>query len=196
MIKGVEMAENDKVIIPIHKPGLREKLFFCLSGIIVSIPITLYANVFSSHACILLPPLYSALCSTALFTPFIEEFAKVYPLFYRHGETEKSIFTLGFLAGLGFGITEFVLYVFVEGVPVYIRLPAIFFHASSTSITAYGIATKRPVSFYLIAVALHLLNNFFASTGFFLVTGVLAATLITYFLSWHLYYKTADRIVN
>ncbi|VVB94995.1 Uncharacterised protein [uncultured archaeon] len=190
------MAENNEVIIPIHKPGLKEKLFFCLSGIIVSIPITLYVNVFSSHACFLLPAFYSALCSTALFTPFIEEFAKVYPLFYRHGETEKSIFTLGFLTGLGFGITEFLLYVFVEGVPVSVRLPAIFFHASSTSITAYGIATKRPVSFYLIAVALHLLNNFFASIAFFWLIGVLGVTIITYFLSWYLYHKTSDTIVT
>ncbi len=189
------MAENN-ITIPIHKPGLKEKLFFCLSGIIVSIPITLYANVFSSHACFLLPAFYSALCSTALFTPFIEEFAKVYPLFYRHGETEKSIFTLGFLTGLGFGFTEFLLYVFVEGVPAYVRLPAIFFHAAGTSIAAFGIATKRPVSFYLIAVALHLLNNFFASTEFFWMTGVLGATIITYFLSWHLYHKTSEIIVN
>ncbi|MCZ7392565.1 MAG: PrsW family glutamic-type intramembrane protease [Candidatus Methanoperedens sp.] len=188
------MAENDKVIISIHKPGLREKLFFCFSGIIVSIPITLYVNVFSSHACFFLPA-FSALCSTVLFTPFIEEFAKVYPLFYRHGETEKSIFTLGFLTGLGFGITEFVLYVFVEGAPVSVRLPAIFFHASSTSITAFGIATKRPASFYLIAVALHLLNNFSASTEFFW-PGVFAALIITYFLSWYLYRKTSERIVN
>lgn len=190
------MADNSKVIISIHKPGLKEKLFFCFSGIIVSIPITLYVNIFSSHACFFLPEFYSALCSTALFTPFIEEFAKVYPLFYRHGETEKSIFTLGFLTGLGFGITEFLLYVFVVGAPVSVRLPAIFFHASSTSITAFGIATKRPVSFYLIAVALHLSNNLFASTDFFWLTGVLAATIITYFLSWHLYRKTSDKIVD
>ena len=192
----LEMVENNKVIIPIHKPGLKEKLFFCFSGIIVSIPITLYFNVFSSHACLFLPAIYSTFCSTALFTPFIEEFSKVFPLFYRHGETENSIFILGFLTGLGFGITEFLLYVFVQGAPVLIRLPAIFFHASSTSIAAYGIATKRPMSFFLIAVALHLLNNFFASTDFFWLTGVLAITIITYFLSWYLYHKTSDKIVN
>ena len=149
--------------------------------------------MFSSHACFFLPAFYSAFCSTALFTPFIEEFSKVYPLFYRHGETEKSIFILGFLTGLGFGITEFLLYVFVQGAPVLVRLPAIFFHASSTSIVGYGIATKRPMSFFLIAVALHLLNNFFASTDFFGLTGVLAITIITYFLSWNLYHKTSDK---
>ncbi len=192
------MTENNNITIHIHKPGLKEKLFFCLSGIIVSIPITLYFDVFSSHACFILPAIYSVFCSTALFTPFIEEFAKVFPLFYRHGETENSIFILGFLTGLGFGITEFLFYVF-GGTPVPVRLPAIFFHASSTSIAAFGIATKRPMSFFLIAVALHLLNNFFASPDFFGLIGVSAVatvTIITYFLSWYLYHKTSDRIVN
>ncbi len=189
------MAENNHVVIHLHKPGFKEKLFFCISGIIVSIPITLYFGVFSSHACLLFPVL-SSLCTTVFFTPFIEEFSKVFPLFYRHGETEKSIFTLGFLTGLGFGITEFILYVFVQGAPPSIRLPAVFFHASSTSITAYGIAKKRPMPFYLIAVALHLTNNVLASTEVFWLTGGLAVIVITYYLSWHLYQKTSDRIVD
>ena len=51
-----------------------------------------------------------------MIAPFIEELAKVFPLFYRHGETERSIVMLGILIGLGFGITEFVLYVAVLGV--------------------------------------------------------------------------------
>jgi hypothetical protein len=42
----LEMVENNKVIIPIHKPGLKEKLFFCFSGLIVSIPITPVNNNF------------------------------------------------------------------------------------------------------------------------------------------------------
>lgn len=188
------MDEN-KVIIHIHKPGLGEKLFFCFSGLIVSIPITLYVNVFSSHLCFLLPGFYSVVCTTSILAPFIEEFAKVFPLFYRHGETEKSIFTLGFLTGIGFGITEFILYVFVSGASVFARLPAIFFHASSTSITAYGIATKRPMQFYLIAATLHMLNNFFASSEEFWLIGVPAALIITYTLSLHLYRKTSERIV-
>lgn len=190
------MAEDNHVIIHIHKPGFNEKLFFCISGIIVSIPITLYFGVFSSHACLLFPTL-SSLCTTVLFTPFIEEFSKVFPLFYRHGETEKSFFTLGFLTGLGFGITEFILYVFgPPGASPLIRFPAIFFHASSTSITAYGIATKRPLPFYLIAVALHLTNNVLASSDVFWLTGGLAVIIITYYLSWYLYHKTSDRIVK
>ncbi len=185
------MVNDNKIIIPLHKPGLKEKSFFLLSGIIVSIPITFFVNIFSSHLCFLLPVFYSELCAVGIFAPFIEEFSKAYPLFYRHGETEKSIFILGFLVGMGFGITEFFFYVF-GGAPVYIRLPGIFFHAASTSITAYGIAMNRAIPFYLLATALHLSFNFSTLLGpFWLIGG--SVFLITLFLSWHLYHKTSER---
>jgi RsiW-degrading membrane proteinase PrsW (M82 family) len=77
----------------------------------------------------------------------VEEVAKVFPLFYRHGETERSIFNLGVLVGLGFGVTEFALYVFTLNAFFIFRLPGIIFHASSAGITAYGIAKKKPVLF-------------------------------------------------
>ena len=184
--------------IPLHKPDAQEKLFFFTSGIIISVPLTLYFGMFTDYLCELspLPLFYASICTTAIFTPLIEEFAKAYPLFYRHGETERSIFTLGFLVGLGFGISEFVLYVFVLDVAVPIRLPGLFFHAASTSITAYGIATKRPVPFYLIAVVLHFSNNLSALLGSAWLIGGIGAVLITYCLSWHLYRKTSERFVD
>ena len=77
------------------------------------------------------------MCSAVIFAPFIEEFAKVFPLYYRHGETERSIMNLAVLTGLEFGVTEFVLYVFTLGVPFISRIPGLIFHASSTGITAY-----------------------------------------------------------
>ncbi len=140
--------------------------------------------------------LYATLISTAILGPLTEEFAKAYPLFYRHGETEKSIFTLGFLVGLGFGISEFFVYVLMLGAPILVRLPGIFFHAASTSITTYGIATNRPVRFYLIAVVLHFSNNFSALFGPFWYIGGAAAVVATCFLSWRLYRKTSERIVK
>jgi len=188
--------QDDKTVIPLHKPDLREKLFFLTSGIITSVPLTLFVGTFTDSVCVMLPIFYATLCSTAIFTPFIEEFAKAYPLFYRHGETEKSIFALGFLVGLGFGVSEFLLFVIALRAPIYIRLPWIFFHAASTSIIAYGIATKRPTQFYLIAVVLHFLNNFSALFGPSWLIGGPAAITITYFLSWLLYYKTSERIVD
>ncbi len=190
---SVTIGEN--AIIPFHRPGTKEKLFFLASGIIVSIPLTLFVSAFSDHFCFLLPVVYGEMCATTIFAPFIEEFAKVYPLFYRHGETERSIFTLGFLVGLGFGITEFLIYVLFVGAPVSIRLPGIFFHAASTSITSYGIANKRTVPFYLVAVLFHLLYNFFTFLGPLWLIGGPVALIIVYYLSWYLYGKTRERLV-
>jgi len=199
-------ALQDKhTVVPLHKPPLREKFFFFASGVISSIPLTLFVEQFTNSLVGSLQPSYAILVSAVILAPFIEEFAKAFPLFYRHGETIRSIFTLGFLVGLGFGIVEFFIYVVLLNVPVILRLPGIFFHAATTSITAYGIATKRPASFYFISVFLHFANNFTAflrssvdpSTilgSWFILAYV--ATAATYYLSWYLYGKTSDRIAD
>ena len=145
-------------VIPLHKPSNRELAFFFASGILVSIP---FAAFFEA----LYPTQFSVALLVIVLAPFIEELAKVFPLFYRHGETERSIVTLGILIGLGFGIAEFVEYVFLVGVSPVARIPGVIFHASSATITAYGIAKKNPLPYYLIAVSLHIANNFFAFTG-------------------------------
>ena len=126
--------------------------------------------------------------------PFVEEFAKVLPLFYRHGETERSIVTLGILIGLGFGISEFFLYVFIYDVPWIVRIPGIIFHASSAAVTAYGIAKKKPLPYYLTSVLLHAANNFFAVVAP-VNFGVLAELLIiitVYLLAWRFYHEASD----
>lgn len=189
------MTEENKIVIQLHKPGNKELFFFFISGVIVSVPLTLYAGVFSNHLCVSVPILYSVICSTTIMVPFIEEFAKAFPLFYRHGETEKSIFTLGFLVGLGFGVTEFFVYVIGSGESIYSRLPAMLFHAASTSITAYGIAIKRPMPFYLVAALLHLMNNFLATNSQYWIPGGPIVLITTYFLSWHLYSKTREKMI-
>lgn len=187
---------EDEIIITIHKPDLKEKFFFFISGMVVSIPFTLYTGKLCKQLCFVMPILYARLCSTALVTPFIEELAKAYPLFYRHGETERSIFTLGLLGGMGFGIAEFLIYVLQLGEPIYARLPLIFFHAASTSITAYGIAKKRPFWLYLISVVLHSTNNIAAIFGLlFLISGY-PILIVTFLIGWYLYRKTSDSFVN
>lgn len=199
---SIEQFIQDKMIITPHKPDEKEKLFFLISGIIISVPFTLFIGTLTDPLCAILPRFFAALCSIALITPFIEEYAKAYPMFYRHGETERSLFSLGFLVGLGFGLSEFVLYILVIGAPIPIRLPGLFFHAASTSITTYGIATKRTIPFYLLAVVLHALNNFSALLdaiyGDFLFIpvwfiGGAAAVILTYFLAWQFYRKTSER---
>ena len=176
-------------VIPLHKPSRKELTFFFLSGMLVSVPMALFfSNVY---------PYVPVIISTALFAPFIEELAKVFPLFYRHGETERSIVSLGVLIGLGFGISEFFLYVVFLGVPTLVRVPGVIFHASSTAITAYGIAKKNPWPFYLISVTLHAANNFFAlsniGAGIFVE---LLVVIVAYLLAWRFYREAStEKIV-
>lgn len=193
---GLETSKDHEVIIKPHRPGLREKVFFLVSGIVVSVPLTLFVSGFSDSLCVLMPILYANVCSIAIVAPLVEEFAKAYPLFYRHGETQRSIFTLGFLVGLGFGISEFLVYVLTLGAPVYVRLSGILFHATSTSITAYGIGTKRTVWFYLVAVALHFSNNFAALFGLPWALVGPAVVVLAFLLSWRLYRRTSEKIVD
>lgn len=187
--------KGNKVVIEPHRPKLKEKLFFLLSGIIVSIPMTLLFGTLTSNFLGGIPFIFANLVSIVILTPFIEEFAKAFPLFYRHGETQKSIFVLGFLVGLGFGISEFLVYVLFYGVPFLVRIPGLLFHAASTSIVAYGIATKRPVIFYFIAVGLHFLNNFSAIFDFGFI-GIFIANIGAYYLSWHFYNMTSEQFVG
>lgn len=188
-------VKGNKVIIEPHRPKLNEKLFFLLSGIIVSIPMTILFGTLTSNFLGELSFIFANLVSIVIFTPFIEEFAKAFPLFYRHGETQRSIFVLGFLVGLGFGISEFLVYVLLYGVPFPVRIPGILFHAASTSIVAYGIATRRPIPFYFIAVGLHFLNNFSAIFDFGFI-GIFIANIGAYYLSWHFYNLTSEKFIE
>jgi len=183
--------ETPHCVIPIHKPKLREYAFFFISGMVVSIP---FAVFFLS-----LYPVESALSAAILIiviAPLVEELAKVFPLFYRHGETERSIVTLGLLLGLGFGIVEFFQYVLVLGVPPFARLPGIIFHSASAIIASYGIAVKKPLPFYLIAVGLHLANNFLAVFGgFFSYFTALLVLITTYLLAWRYWHRARKDVI-
>ena len=190
------MKTEEKAVIPVHKPDVKEKIFFFISGLLMSVPFTLFLSDFTDSLCNVLPMFFGQVCSIVLFAPFIEEFAKVFPLYYRHGETERSIMTLAVLTGLGFGLTEFVLYVFTLGELFISRIPGLIFHASSAGITAYGIAKKKPLRFYLVAVSLHLANNLFALLGAsFLYLPEVAVLVATYLLAWRLYQRTSENVV-
>lgn len=189
-------VNSNKIAVSPHRLTLDEKIFFLLSGIITSVPLTLFVGTFTDSLCVVLPMGYATICSVAIFTPFVEEFAKAYPLFYRHGETERSLFSLGFLVGLGFGFTEFLLYVIVLQGSLLVRLPGIFFHAASTSITAYGVGKKQAWIFYLLAVALHFSNNIAAIFNpFWIVIGPVTI-ILTYWCSWYLYQKTSEKKIE
>jgi RsiW-degrading membrane proteinase PrsW (M82 family) len=187
------MEEHEQLpqcIIPIHKPSWKELAFFFSSGILVSIPFTLFFSQTYSF--------FPTILTIVVFAPLVEEVSKVFPLFYRHGETERSLVTFGILIGLGFGIAEFFLYVFFFNVSPLARVAGVVFHATSTAITAYGIAKKSPILYYLIAVGLHMVYNFFAVTGdpfFGVLVGVLVLTAV-YLLAWRYWHKAAkDKMV-
>ena len=192
------METEQKATISVHKPDIKEKIFFLGAGLLMSVPFTLFFSDLSNSLCVALPLLFAQVCVIVIFTPFIEEVAKVFPLFYRHGETERSLVDLGILVGAGFGLTEFALYVFTLGQPFLARIPGVIFHASSACITAYGIAKKKPLKFYLIAVAAHLVNNLlalFSPESSFLYIPGLVVLVATYLLAWRLYRQTSETIV-
>ena len=190
--------EKDEVVIKLHKPDPSEMIFFFLCGVLISIPLTLFINQYTDSLLVGLNPFTVALVSRAFFAPFIEEFAKAYPLFYRHGETQRSIFNLAVLVGFGFGLVELLTYVFVLGVPIVYRLPGLFFHPASTAMTAYGIATKKPLHFYLVAVFLHFANNYLALTlpSPFPILGSIFVVAITVFAFLLLRNRTQETIVK
>ena len=183
------MENQRQCVIPIHKPDIKELIFFFASGILVSIPFTFFFSQIYVY--------FPAFITIVIFAPLIEELAKIFPLFYRHGETERSIVNLGLLIGLGFGITEFVLYVFFLDTPFVARIPGIIFHASSTAIAAYGIAKKNPVPYYFLAVLLHLANNFFAVLESPLSFIAVVLTILTaYYFAWRYYHRASkEKIV-
>lgn len=127
--------------------------------------------------------LYSLLL-TLVVAPFVEEFSKGLGFLIVTKEINKVEHGLvyGVAIGLGFSLTENLLYewkalattfeVFIFTVLAR-SIASVLIHASATAITGYGVGkflTKRNsffiiVPFYLIAVGVHSLFNFFASSG-------------------------------
>lgn len=184
--------------IELHKPSTTELLFFLLSGAIVSVPLTLFVEQnFASPLLVGLSSFDITLITVAVFAPFIEEFSKVFPLFYRHGETQRSIIKLAIFVGLGFGIVEFITYVGTFGPQIIMnRIPGLFFHPASTAITAYGIATNRAFPYYMIAVSLHFANNFLAVLSPVIIPSSVIIMAITVYASWKFYDKTKEKFIE
>ena len=163
----------------------------------MSVPITLFIAGLADSLLLGLDDLSAALISTAIFAPIIEEFSKIFPLYYRHGETQRSIMRLALAVGLGFGLVEMLTYVAVLGIGIPFRLPGLLFHPASTAIAAYGIATKKPLPYYALAVALHFTNNFLAifnPVPFISVSVIMVA--VTVWIAWSLYHKTKETFIT
>jgi RsiW-degrading membrane proteinase PrsW (M82 family) len=182
--------------LPIHKPKKAELGFFFACGIIMSVPLTIVTASLADSLLAGLGTFTATVISTALFAPFIEEFSKVLPLYYRHGETQRSILNLAIMVGLAFGIVELLEYVFLLGIPVVYRLPGLLFHPSSATVAAYGIATKRPAVFYALAVALHFSANFLAIINPFPFSASILIVALAVWLAWTFYGRTKERVIS
>ncbi len=183
-------------VIPIHRPKPTELVFFFSCGIIMSVSITLVVVSLLDPLVATFGSFIASVISTAVFAPFVEEFSKVFPLYYRHGETQRSIFKLAVMVGLGFAIVELLEYVILFQTPLPFRIPGLFFHPSSTAIAAYGIATKKPVPFYLLAVSLHFSANFLAIVNPLPISGSILVVGLTVFLAYTFYNKTKEKAIS
>jgi RsiW-degrading membrane proteinase PrsW (M82 family) len=190
--------KREQAKIELHKPQMSELLFFLLSGAIVSVPLTLFVEqYFASPLLVGLSSFDITLITVAIFAPFIEEFSKAFPLFYRHGETQRSIIKLAVFVGLGFGIVEFITYVGTFGPQIIVdRIPGLLFHPASTAITAYGIATNKPFPYYMIAVSLHFANNFLAILAPVIIPSSVIVMAITVYAAWKFYERTKEKFIK
>jgi len=54
---------EQKAVIPVHKPDIKEKIFFFISGLLVSVPFTVFFSEFSGSLCVAMPLLFAQVCS-------------------------------------------------------------------------------------------------------------------------------------
>jgi len=177
----------------VHRPSTAEYLYYFSQGLVISVAMTFF---FENLARQIVNDYFSTQMAGFILivgaAPLIEEYFKIYPLFSRHAETARSLIKLGFFSGLGFGLAEFFVYVFLAGAPVVIRLPGLLFHAASTSITATGLSKNQFTQYYILAVVLHAINNFFAELGDLWFVGGLATVLLAYIISYRDYSAAED----
>jgi len=189
------LSRKDVAVIPIHRPSRLEISTFFTQGIFMSIPMAIYfEKYFYTHLTQVAPWLPIPEVMAVALAPFVEEFAKVFPLFQRHGETARTIVLLGFITGLGFGFAEFLIYVFQYGAPVGDRILQIFDHASYSLISSYGLVARRFVPFFLLAVGLHAFFNLLVGYGNFLVVVAVASAGIAILLAWNLYNRAQETL--
>lgn len=192
-VLGMVSTEPKQCIIPIHRPTSREMLFFFLCGVIMSISITFFISSLLEPTLVGLPALSAEVIFIAVFPGFIEEFSKIFPLYYRHAETQRSILNLAIMVGLGFALVELFEYVLLMGTPVIVRIPGLFFHPATTTISAYGIVTKRPLPFYLLAASLHFSTNLFAILTPFPFSLQFIFIAITIYLAYSFYNRSKEK---
>jgi RsiW-degrading membrane proteinase PrsW (M82 family) len=183
--------------LDIKRLELRKKVFFFLSGVLISVALTSYIRRFIEPLLYKIPlfkgqrwTLIAPFRKTVI-TPFLEEFAKAYPIMYRSDDKDRTLFTLGLLVGLGFGVAESIVYVSLGRASMVVRLLPTLFHAASTAIVAYGIMRDRPIRSYFAAVGLHSLHNLSLVLGITWIISTYPILLATFSIAVYLYRKTS-----
>jgi RsiW-degrading membrane proteinase PrsW (M82 family) len=186
-------TKPQECVVPIHRPRNREIVFFFFCGVIMSISITFFISALLAAPLVGLPALLAEIIFVAVFPGFIEEFSKIFPLYYRHGETQRSILNLAIMVGLGFAIVELLEYVLFFDASIIVRIPGLFFHPATTAISAYGIVTRRPIPFYLLAAALHFSTNFLGIVSPFPFSLQFLVIALTIYLGYTFYSRTKEK---
>jgi RsiW-degrading membrane proteinase PrsW (M82 family) len=170
-------------------------VFFFFCGIIMSISMTFFITALLLPSLSGLGAFLAQVIGIAVFPGFIEEFSKIFPLYYRHGETQRSILILALAVGLGFGLVELIEYVFLFNISIFARLPGLFFHPATTMISAYGIATKKPIPFYFLAFVLHFGANFLALTNPFPFSPSILVIGLAVYLAYRFYTRSQEKMI-
>lgn len=156
-----------------------ETTFFLLSGIVVGVPVSLFFENIADQW-------FTTIGVATVVAPFVEEYAKGSLLFFRYERRGRALVTLGLLSGLGFGLAEAALCLYL-GAAFILRLPAIFAHAAMTLIVAYGVHARRTAAYYSLAVVFHFLHNLLAALG--TLTPSFGVTLVSYITAAILYQR-------
>jgi len=53
------METGQKAAISLHRPDIKEKIFFFISGLLVSVPFTVFFSEFSNSLCVAMPLLFT-----------------------------------------------------------------------------------------------------------------------------------------
>lgn len=176
-----------------YKGNLSTYIWSFLQGLIGSVFLTvIFENIARGFLVDLFRNELAGFILLVIVAPIVEEYFKIYPLFRRRAESPETLIIFGFLIGLGFGVSEFLIYVLLAKVPVLVRLPGLFFHGASAAIATMGLVKNNLAKYYLIAVILHAAVNFFAELGQVYILGGLGSVILTYILAYNFYRVAED----
>lgn len=171
-----------------HVPNLKERIYFFALGPLLAIPLSIfYQNFLDTYLTKFFSETLVFSVIVVIVAPLIEELLKAVPLLYRHIEVKKSIMNLAIYLGVGFGLSELILYVVNYNVPLRSRIPSLIFHPVSAIIIAYGINKGQTLKFFLVSLFFHSGSNYIKLVQPAWTLGWLILNIIAVILAVRLY---------